>query len=193
MSLSSSDSSSSLPPSSTSAQDALSMWSTAHARRRRRVPRRLWFSVVGLIALILVMEGIVRHLPSDGVTVTTIEHYAVFTRIASGERVAYAVRTTSRTTSADNAQTRAEIDQLSNVLNTAPFGAPTYLPTTPQCMTVGGWRDYRVTFTWHGLPVQIWTTDNGCPSFVENSGGIPDMLWTRTLSYSGQQILFALR
>jgi hypothetical protein len=185
--------SSSFPPSSSSAQDALSLWSAAGARRRRRAPRRLWLSVVGLIALVLVMEGIVRHLPPDGVTVTTIEHYAVFTRIPTGERVAYAVRTTSRTTSADSAQTRAEIDHLSNALNTAPFGAPTYLPTTHQCMTVGGWRDYQVKFTWHGLPVQIWTTDNGCPSFAENSGGIPDVLWTRTLSYSDQQILFALR
>jgi hypothetical protein len=31
------------------------------------------------------------------------------------------------------------------------------------------------------------------PSFVENSDGIPNVLWTHTLSYSDQQILFALR
>jgi hypothetical protein len=151
----------------------------------------LWLSVVGLIALVLVMEGVARHLPPDGVTVTTIEHYAVYTRIPSGERVSLDVRTTSRTTSADTAQTRAEIDTLSNAFAAASFTLSPYMSRS--CMTLGGWVDYQVTFTWHGLPTQIWTSSGGCGTFTENSGGIPNVLWGRPLSVDGQQALHALQ
>ncbi len=154
--------------------------------------RGVRWGLVIVVAILLTFEVIVRHLPPDGVTVTMIEHNAVY----SGSAISYVVKMTSRTTRANTPPARAEIDRLNDALNTAPFSAPTYLPTSPTsyaCVSLGGWTDYRVTFTWHGLPVQIWTTDNGCPSFAENSGGIPNVLWTHTLSYSDQQILFALR
>jgi hypothetical protein len=153
--------------------------------------RGVRWGLVIVVAILLTFEVTTRHLPPDGVTVTTIEHYAVFTSIPSGVKISYAVRATSHTTLATTGQTRAEIDTLNNVFAAAPFDGPTY--TSYMCTSLGGWIDYQVTFTWHDLPVQVWTTDNGCPSFAENSGGIPNVLWTHTLSYSDQQILFALR
>lgn len=147
--------------------------------------RGVRWGLVVVVAFFLVFEVTVRHLPPDDVTVTTINYVEM-----SGHNT---VTTTSRTTSADTAQTRAAIDRLSDALNTAPIGGPSIPIFTHGCMTAIGYTEYRVTFTWHGLPVQVWTTNTPCPNFTENSGGIPDLLWSRTLLWNGQQSLNALR
>lgn len=159
------------------------MMRVVSALRRNRGVR---WSLVVVVAFFLIFEVTVRHLPPDGVTVTTIDHYAVYNPGAY-----YFVKTTSRATTADTVQTRAKIDTLNNAFAAAPFSMSPYLARP--CMTVGGWVDYQVTFTWHGLPVQSWTSLGGCGTFTENSGGIPNVLWGHWLPVDGQNALHVLQ
>ena len=150
--------------------------------RDRRVRRGL----VIVVALFLIFEVTVHYLPPDGVTVTTI-NYNYFTPSGiSGLNVV----TTSRTTLAHDAQTRAAIDRLNNEFNTAPIGAPINYAFGGGCMTLSGYTEYQVTFTWHSLPLRVWTTNTPCPNFTENSGGIPNVLWS---SEEGGPALHALQ
>lgn len=149
--------------------------------------RGIRWGLVIAVTFFLAFEITVRHLPPDGVTVTAITYSAEY----PSNRVSYAVRTTSHATSADTTHTRAEIDTLYNAFAAAPFTLSPYISRS--CMTLGGWVDYQVTFTWHSLPVQIWTSSGGCSQFAENSGGIPNELWGHSLSVDGQQALHALQ
>ncbi|HEY7974592.1 MAG TPA: hypothetical protein VID72_04565, partial [Ktedonobacterales bacterium] len=106
--------------------------------------RGVRWGLVVVVTLCAVFEVTVRHLPPDGVTVTTMTHDAVY-----NPGVSYVDTTTSRTTSADTAPTRAEIDTLNNAFAAAPFTMSPYISRS--CMTIGGWVDYQVTLTWLGL------------------------------------------
>ncbi len=164
----------------------MSVMRAVKARLRNRGVRR---GLVIVLALFLIFEVTVRYLPPDGVTVTTINDNYFTPSGISGLNIV----TTSRTTLAHNAQTRAAIDHLNNEFNTAPIvGAPSIpkLPRGGGCMTLVGYTEYQVTFTWHGLPLRVWTTNTPCPNFTENSGGIPNPLW---VSEEGGPALHALQ
>ncbi len=60
-------------------------------------------------------------------------------------------------------------------------------------MSLVGYAEYQVTFTWHGLPLRVWTTNTPCPGFTENSGGIPNPFWVSILENDGQPALHALQ
>jgi hypothetical protein len=164
----------------------MSVMRDVKARLRNRDVRR---GLVIVVTLFLIFEVTVRYLPPDGVTVTTI-NYNYFT--PSGI-AGLNIVTTSRTTLAHDAQRRAAIDRLNNGFNTAPLGAPINYAFGGGCMTLSGYTEYQVTFTWHDLPVRVWTTNTGCPDFTENSGGIPNPLWVSILENDGQPALHALQ
>ncbi len=161
----------------------MSVMRAVKARLRNRGVR--WGLVI-VVALILIFEVIVRRLLPDGVTVTAYPQDGGYTSAN------YAV-TTTRAISADTAQKRAEIDTLNNDFNTGPFTTSPYL-LTRGCGVLGGWVNYQVTFTWHGLPLQSWTSLGDCgDAFADNSGGIPlDWLWGRRIAGDGQMLLWTL-
>jgi len=159
------------------------------AVKARLRDRRVRWGLIVVVALFLIFEVTVHYLPPDGVTVTTI-NYNYFT--PSGISGLNTV-TTSRTTLAHDAQTRAAIDRLNNEFNTAPIVSASSIPKLPRgggCMTLSGYTEYQVTFTWHGLPLRVWTTNTPCPNFTENSGGIPNLWWS---SEEGGPALHALQ
>ncbi len=154
------------------------------ARLRNRGVRR---GLVIVAALILIFEVTVRRLPPDGVTVTAYPQDGGYTSAT------YAVTSTTRAIRADTAQKRAEIDTLNNDFNTGPFTTSPYF-LTGGCGVLGGWINYQVTFTWHGLPLQSWTSLGDCGNaFADNSGGIPpDWLWGHRIAGDGQMLLWTL-
>lgn len=155
--------------------------------------RGVRWGLVIVVALFLIFEVTVHYLPPDGVTVTTINYNYFSPSGISGLNIV----TTSRTTLAHDAQTRAAIARLNNGFNTAPIGTANSPKLTHPggggCMTLSGYTEYQVTFTWHGLPLRVWTKNTPCPNFTENSGGIPNPFWVIILENDGQPALHALQ
>lgn len=167
----------------------MSVMRAVKARLRNRGVRR---GLVIVVALFLIFEVTVRYLPPDGVTVTTINYNSFTPSGISGLNIV----TTSRTTLAHDAQTRAAIDGLNNEFNTAPIVGASSIPKLSfggGCMTLSGYEEYQVTFTWHGLPLRVWTNNTPCPFFTESSGGIPTPFWASLVEDDGGPAFHALQ
>lgn len=159
------------------------------ARLRDRRVRR---NFVIVVALFLIFEVAARYLPPDGVTVTTINYDFFSPSGAPGLNIV----TTSRATSAHDAQTRAAIDSLNTGFSTAPLVGVSSIPELSRgggCMTVSGYTEYQVTFTWHSLPLRVWTNNTPCPFFTENSGGISTPWWSSLVADDGGPAIHLLQ
>ncbi len=156
--------------------------------RDRAPPTGIRTGLGVVVALLLAFEVTVRHLPPDGVTVTKTHQIWVVGSAPSPEKNQprnFTVTTSATHLAASRALWRARIQRLNTDLNSGvvrPFAPLLYYRG---CELPDGYTDYQVTFTWHGLPVQTWTSLDGCPTFRENSGGIPNVLWTHDLSPPG--------
>lgn len=143
--------------------------------------RRLRWGAVIAVLILLAFEVTLRNLPPDGATVTR------FQRITYSTGVPATVTTTITSRVYVSPHDNATIDKLNNVLNSAPLDSPASF--NGLCADASGWNDWTITSTWHALPVQVWTA-HGCPSFSENSGGIPNIFWTRAFPLSAQSLLY---
>jgi len=140
---------------------------------RSRTRRRAWlrWALVG-VAVVVLAELLIRHVPPDGASVTRTEVVTSFDG------------TVTSVTMHTHAYTGNTADALNGALNTAPLQLPN--PLLKGCRnSLGGYATYKVTLTWHGLPVQVWSSQ-GCGAYSESSGGLPNILWTRELPYEAQ-------
>lgn len=165
----------------------MSSTSGAPRRARHRVQVRkmgkktlLWLT---FMVILLAFEVATRNIPPDGMTVTSVKTGAG----PDGPSIG-AVTTITRYS---GAQYQAVINQLYDDFNTASLSGPLYTPTTTVCGPLA-WTEYQITFTWRGLPVEVWSNRGGCPDYMDNSGGIPNLLWTHTLSPADQETLNVL-
>ena len=163
----------------------------AHTALRHR---RILLGLVIVVTLLVAFEITARHLPPDGVIITeTRQSLVTYVQTPQGARPRYTTSTTTHThLAAASPLWRARINRLSDDLNTGAVLPLAILPSY-WCQTPGGSTNYQVTFTWHSLPVQTWTTLYGCNVFMENSGGVSNFLWSHTLPYTEEQTLNALR
>ena len=157
---------------------------TAPRRRVRfRKPSKKTSLWLALVIIFLAFQVTARRLPPDGMTI--VANTTTGTSLY-GSNVG--VVTTSANYSAAKYQT--VINRLYDDFNTA-------LPNTPPATltTCGplGYADYQVAFTWHGLPVEVWWNQGGCPVYTDSTGGIPNLLWAHTLSPADQQSIYELR
>jgi hypothetical protein len=131
------------------------------------------------VAFIL-CELAIRHIPPDGASLTRLNDQTSLDNSGPGS-------VTATTRIYTSPRDRAIIDKLNNALNTAPLQLPA--PLLKGCQNgLGGAVTFTVTLTWHGLPVQVWTSE-GCGAYSESSGGITNFLWTHELPWRDQAAL----
>ena len=127
----------------------------------RHARRRFWLVVVVLLALIVLFEVGIRHVPPDGMTVTELGYASDSTYTVA---YSYTAPQDQQTIGATNAS-----------LNTAPtviggiFAHYNCALTPPPYPT-------SIAFSWHGIPLETWYT--GSCVVGDTAGGIPDFLWT---------------
>lgn len=126
---------------------------------RRRGRRRYWLVVGAVLALFVLFEVGIRHVPPDGMTVTTMGYSgATYTLFYTAPKDQQTISETYATLHA----------------------APAVSPFAHYNCALGP-SPYSVAFTWHGIPVEVWFTGSCVVS--DTAGGIPDL--TGRLLYLG--------
>jgi len=126
--------------------------------------------LVFLAIVVIVFEVTIRHAPADGLVITRTAHIND-QRYRDQRYQTYHDETTIWQYSSFHDQ--AIIDDWNHELNTGSVYAPSLLIS-------GGCRNSTeedvttMKFTWHGLPVQVWSA-TACSPFTENSGGLPNV------------------
>lgn len=129
------------------------------AARLWRLMLRLGVGVSILLALLLLFEVGIRHVPPDGMIVA----YEYGPTPSGPMRATYAAP-----------QDQQIINAYYAALNDAPAYhslQPNYVQTTRDGCYLSTYPQF--TFTWHGIPLESWS---GYCAVVENAGGIPDDL-----------------
>ncbi len=124
--------------------------------RYRRLPLR-WDIGVGIVlALFIMFEVGIRHVPPDGMTVTEIDY-------AGGDPFTYSYTYTAP-------KDQQTIGETYAALNTAP--AFNYLITRYNCPLNSPPYPSSIEFTWHGIPLETWSTTS-C-TISDTAGGVSD-------------------
>ncbi|HEU5342886.1 MAG TPA: hypothetical protein VFU60_00940 [Ktedonobacterales bacterium] len=129
---------------------------------RRGKHRRLWLAVGVLVALFILFEVGIRHVPPDGMTVT----YTYSQLDPNCSNCVDSVFGTGRYTSPQDQPT---IDSYYAAFNRAPVRPAWFFH---HCTMYSD--PVAVVFTWRGIPVESWTIQ-GCDYF-ESAGGVSDVL-----------------
>jgi hypothetical protein len=133
--------------------------------RHRRLLLRLGQGALALLALFLLFEVGIRHVPPDGMVVSFQDSTLV--PQSDGSYVPKAILTTYTYTEPKDQQAIGET--YASLNDTSPFNSIT---THVNCaLTPPPWPS-SITFTWHGIVLETWTIE-GC-AVSDNAGGISD-------------------
>ncbi|HEX8994474.1 MAG TPA: hypothetical protein VF812_00430 [Ktedonobacterales bacterium] len=128
------------------------------ARVATRISRR-WL-LIAACALLCAFEVTTRLLPPDGMT-ETINSDGLQSTVRAGNFI--------------ELRDTAAIEHVYAALNNGALrlgGGPSCNINGPVALVTT-----EITFTWHGLPTQVWSQQN-CSYWSRTSGGLPD-LWSR--------------
>lgn len=128
---------------------------------RRRGRRHFWLAAGVVLALFLLFEVGIRHVPPDGMTVTYDCPSFCVNYPFVGAR-AYT----------------APQDQQFITQSYAYYNSLPVIPAWTPIASCGPLAIYpsSVVFSWHGIPVESWTSRNCLGEYIESAGGISDSI-----------------
>lgn len=144
----------------------------APARVSRRRGRRRYWPVVGVVlALFVLFEVGIRHMPPDGMTYTLYDTPLFDSQFHPLTTPVTTARTQVYTASHDQHVITKYLTALYHG-NETPSSVVDPFFRCGDALSLDKYQEEFV-FTWHGIPVQSWNeTDCG---FMQSSGGIPNI------------------
>lgn len=149
-----------------------------------RTRRQVAIIVTAVVIAFLLLEVVIRWLPPDRVVATTQWTHDLCSSQAVGPTTCV-TRHDQHTAVYTAAKDASAIQHIYSAFSSNDIALP---PTISGChvepdVYYGGER-YTVTFYWHGLPTQVWSSAHGenCGYWFRSSGGAPD-LWAHSLTY----------